>query len=57
MNGYVCFVPFSDERLEVYATTSYEAQLKAHIIFQSKFRRRKVMSSQVSVHLAEKEVA
>ena len=57
MNGYVCFVPFSDERLEVYATTSYEAQLKAHMIFQSKFRRRKVKSSQVSVYLAEKEVA
>ena len=57
MNGYICFVPFSDEKIEVYAATSSEAQQKAQLIYQKMFPRRKVKSFHVSVYLAEKEVA
>ena len=46
MNGYVCF--YRGKRIEIYATTSYEAQMKA----AAQFKARK--SHEVSVMLAEK---
>lgn len=47
MNGYICF--YRGKRLEVHASTSYEAQTKAAQIFKAK------KSYEVDVHLAEKE--
>lgn len=43
--GYICF--YKDKRLEVYATSSYQAQLQAANLFKAKKRY------EVSVHLAE----
>jgi len=34
LNGYVCF--YKQRRLEVYATTSYEAQTKAALAFNAR---------------------
>lgn len=46
MNGYICFV--DSERIEVYASSSYDAQKKA--VAQAKTRKK---YPSVSVHLAE----
>jgi hypothetical protein len=48
MNGYIAF--FNDRRIEIYADTSYQAQLKAVEIFKPSKSKRHL----VSVHLAEK---
>lgn len=45
MNGYICF--YKGKRIEVYADTTYEAQLKAAKVFKAK------KSYEVSVTLAE----
>jgi hypothetical protein len=47
LNGYICF--YRRKRLEVYAETSYQAQLKAAALFKAK----KIY--EVSVNLAEKD--
>lgn len=52
MNGYVCF--YRDERLEVRATTSANAQIAAFNILQDKYPRRKVKAYEITVVLAEK---
>jgi len=46
VNGYICF--YKGKRIEVYAETSYQAQLKAAALFKAK------KSYEVSVNLAEK---
>jgi len=48
MNGYVCF--YKSNRKEVYAETSYEAQIKAAAEFRAK------KAYQVNVFLAETNV-
>lgn len=45
-NGYIAF--YKDKQIEVYADTSYGAQLKAQAIFKAK------KSYEVNVYLAEK---
>lgn len=45
MNGYICF--YKGKRLEVYADTSYQAQLKAASLFKAR------KSYEVDVNLAE----
>jgi hypothetical protein len=47
MNGYVCF--YRGKRCEVHATTTYEAQKKAAVVFKAK------KTYDVSVTLAEKD--
>lgn len=47
MNGYICF--YKEKKLEVYAETSYKAQLKAASLFKAKH------SYDVSVVLCEVE--
>lgn len=49
MNGYVCF--YNNERIEVYAETSYKAQLKAAEVLKVKPKKRYM----ISVVLAEKD--
>ena len=46
MNGYICF--YKGRKCEVYAETSYKAQLQASTIFKAKH------SYDVTVMLAEK---
>lgn len=53
MNKYVCF--WKDRRLEVEAETSYEAQQKAVVLFQSQLKRTRVKGHDVTVMLAEKD--
>lgn len=52
MNGYVCF--YKNERLEIHADTSYEAQQKAMGELQSAYPRRKIKSYDITVVLAER---
>ena len=47
MNGYICF--YKNKRIEIYANTTYEAQLEA----ARKLNVRR--SSEISVHLAERD--
>jgi hypothetical protein len=49
MNGYIAF--FKGQRKEVYANTSYEAQLAAIELFRPKAKDKHM----VHVHLAEKD--
>ncbi|MFZ5832436.1 MAG: hypothetical protein ACOY3P_20305 [Planctomycetota bacterium] len=51
MNGYVCF--WRQQRIEVRASTSYEAQQKAVSEFQKRAGRRKVHRYDIAVVLAE----
>lgn len=47
MNGYIAM--YKGKKLEVYATTSYEAQKKAAVMFKAK------KSYEVDIYLCEKE--
>ena len=50
-NGYIVF--WKNERKEVYAHTTYEAQQIAQVLFQKTAGRKKVKSYDISVNLAE----
>lgn len=47
MNGYIAF--YKNKKMEVYAESSYAAQMTATVLFKAK------KSSQVTVMLAEKD--
>lgn len=49
MNGYICF--FGGKRVEVHATSTYEAQKKAAAVLRVSEKKR----SQITVVLAEKQ--
>lgn len=52
MNGYICF--WKQDKVEVYAKTSYGAQKSALAMFQ-KNTRKKVKSHDITVVIAEQD--
>jgi len=51
-NGYVCF--YKDQRIEVHADTSANAQISAYNILKGMYPRRKIKAWEITVMLAER---